>query len=330
MVIDKAVRVLGSLALALFMTASAHAQQFPSRPIRVLVGFGVGGSTDLLARYHGQKLSEVLNVQFIIENKPGANQLPAIQSLITAKPDGYTLGALTGSAFGSGPALRKDLPYDPLRHFTYIGIIATVPAIYSVNKDLPIRDLKELVSYSIANPNKLNYGSAGVGALSHLLIELLVHETGLKATHIPFKANSDIMRELMTGSIHLGLTPFDAAAPMISSGKVKPIAVTGARRQKAYPAVPSLAESGFKGLQDDDPYTMYGMVGPAGMSAPIVSALTGAMVKVSKNPEFDTFMQEKFAAEPASGTAAAFRSFAERDFEKWKGLAKVIKLPDSF
>lgn len=328
--VGKAVRALGAVAVAWGMLTSAQAQQYPSRPIRVLVGFGIGGSTDLLARYHGQKLSELLNVPLVFENKPGANQLPALQGLMAAKPDGYVLGVITGSAFGSGPALRKDLPYDPLKHFSYVGIIATVPAMYSINKDLPVRDLRELVAYSRANPGKLNYGSAGFGALSHLLIELLIHETGLQATHIPFKANSDIIRELMTGSIHLGLTPFDVSGAMVSAGKVRAVAVTGVRRQKAYPDVPSLAEAGYKGLQDDDPYAMYGMVGPAGMPAPVVSTLAGVMNKVAKNPEFETFMQEKFGAEPAAASAATFRSFVEKDLEKWRALAKVIKLPDNF
>ena len=142
-----------------------------------------------------------------------------------------------------------------------------------------------------------------------------------------FVGGSDIMREMMAGSIHLGLTPFDVSGPMVAAGKVRAIAVTGVRRQKAYPDVPSLAEAGYKGLQDDDPYAMYGLVGPAGMPAAAVSTLTGVMNKVAKNPEFETFMQEKFGAEPATASAAARLWTAINRFAMYLNLEPAPKGP---
>ena len=294
------------------------------------MGFGAGGTTDVIARYHGQKMSEVLNTPVIIENKPGAGQLPAIQSLMVSAADGYTLGEITGSALSQGPALRKDLPYDPFKDFTYIGLVAVAPGVIVIGRDLPVRTIKELVNYSIANPDKLNYGSSGVGAASHLQIEYLANLTGLKATHIPFKGDSDIMRELMAGSIHLGMSSIQGAMATIAGGKVRAIAVTSSRRQKSLPDIPSLSEVDFKGLEGIDPYAFYGLVGPAGMSAAGVSTINAAINKVSKMPEVSTYMQEKLFAEAGSGTPASFRNYVEKDLAKWKGLAKVIKLPETF
>jgi tripartite-type tricarboxylate transporter receptor subunit TctC len=315
----------GGIALMPLITM---AQQYPSKPIRIIIGLGAGGTADALSRYFAQKLSTVLNTSVIVENKPGAGQLVAINSMMGATPDGYTLSILAGSAFGQGPALRKGLPYDPLKDFSIIGVVARAPGVIVISKDLPVRSLRELVNYSVANPNKLNYASAGMGAASHLQVELLVSLTGLKITHIPYKADADIMRELTGGTVQLGMSPIQGAMAHIASGNVRALAVSGSRRSAALPDVPSLAESDFKGLEGVDPYSYYGFVGPKGLSPALISTLNEATNRVLKIPEVVSYMQERLYMEPGAGSPAAFRAYIEKDLAKWRTLSNVIKLAE--
>ena len=308
------------------LAGAAQAQQYPSRPIRVYLGFGPAGSTDAIIRYYAPKLSVLLNTPVIVDNKPGAAQIPAVKAVMSSQPDGYSLFFGTGSAFSQGPALRKDLPYDPLKDFTLIGLMAVAPGVIVMSNDLPVRNMRELVNYSIANPNKLNYGSSGVGAASHLQMEYLISLTGLKATHIPYKADADIMREMMAGTVQLGMGPIQGAIALIASGKIRGLSVTNTRRQKSLPDVPSLSEMDFKGIESLDPYSFYGLAAPLGTPGAVVSVLNEAINKVSRTPEVVVYMQEKLYAEPGTGSPAAFRAFIEKDQEKWRPLAKVIKL----
>jgi tripartite-type tricarboxylate transporter receptor subunit TctC len=317
-----------ALCLCGFLSLGAHAQPYPTKPIKIVLGIGAGGTADALSRYFAQKLTGILNVSVIVENKPGASQLIAINSVMGASSDGYTLGILAGSAFGQGPALRKGLPYDPLRDFTIIGMIASAPGVIVISRDLPVRSVRELVNYSIANPNKLNYASAGVGASSHLQVELLASLTGLKITHIPYKADADIMRELTAGTVQLGMSPIQGAMTHIASGNVRALAVSGSRRNPALPDVPSLAESEFKGLEGVDPYSYYGLVGPKGMSLAIVSALGDASNKIMSTPEVVLQVRERLYMDPQTGTPAAFRAYIEKDIAKWKPLSKVVNLTE--
>ena len=319
--------VFALIALALVST-TGHGQQYPAKPIKIMIGLGAGGTADALSRYFAQKLTGALNTSVIVDNKPGAGQLVAINSLSASSPDGYTLGILAGSAFGQGPALRKEITYDPLKDFSIIGVIASAPGVIVIGKDLPVRTLKELVSYSLANPNKLNYASAGIGAASHLQVELLISLTGLKITHIPYKADADIMRELTAGTAQLGMSPIQGAMAHIGGGKVRALAVTGSRRNGALPDVPSLAESEFKGLEGVDPYSYYGFVGPKGLSPTVVGLLNDAANRISKTPEVVSFMQDRLFMEPGKGSPADFRAYIEKDLAKWKALRSVIKLAE--
>jgi len=322
------VRTVVALFMFVFAYVGAYAQQYPTKPIKIVIGLGAGGTADALSRYFAQKLSVSLNTSVIVENKPGAGQSVAINSLIASAPDGYTLGILAGSAFGQGPALRKEVTYDPLKDFSIIGVVASAPGVIVISKDLPVRTLRELVTYSIVNPNKLNYASAGVGAASHLQVELLANITGLKITHIPYKADADIMRELTAGTVQLGMSPIQGAMPHIASGKVSALAVTGSRRNSALSDVPSLSESDFKGLEGVDPYSYYGFVGPKGMPAAHISTLNDAANRIMKAPDVVSFMHERLYMEPEAGSPAAFQSFIEKDLAKWKTLSNVIKLAE--
>ena len=305
-----------------------RAQTFPDKPIRIVLGFSAGGSTDAIARLYAQWLGEVLKTTIIVDNKPGAAQAIAIKAVTTSPPDGYTLYLGSCSAFSQGPGVRKDLPYDPLKDLTLIGMMATAPGVIMVTPTLPAKNIGELVKYSHDNPTRLNYGSSGTGSASHLQSEYLAKTAGIQMTHIPFKADADIIKELVGGDVHLGMAPAQGAIAAISTGRVRGLAVTGSRRLKALPDVPSLAESGIKGLEGIDPYTYYGLAGPAGLPPAIVATLNDALNKASKMPELVTPLRERQFAEPVTGTPESFRKFIEHDLQKWREFGKVVKLTD--
>jgi len=327
MPISKLTRNLLSVVAASVVSVAAQASDaYPSKTIKMIVGFGAGGTADAIARYYAQKLSEVLKVSVIVDNKPGAGQIVAIKSMTASPPDGYTLLLGTASAFSQGPGVRDDLPYDPLKDFTLIGLVASVPGVIVVTPKLPARTFAELVKYSNDNPTTLNYGSSGIGAASHLQAEYLLSLSGIKMTHIPYKADAEIMRELAAGTVHMGLSPVQGAMGLISAGRVRAFAVTGSKRVSQLPDVPSLSEADVKGLQGIDIYSYYGLVGPIGLSPAIVTIVNNAINKVSAMPEVITYMQDRLVADPASGTTAAFREYIQKDLAKWKTLAKHVKL----
>lgn len=317
--------VLLSGAAAL-LGGAAYAQGFPSRPIRILVGFGAGGGTDAIARLYGQKMSELLNTPVIIENKPGASQLLAIRPVMAAPPDGYTLFLGTGSGLAQGPGVRKDLPYDPMKDFTHVAMVATAPGVFFVNPSLPVRTLRELIDYAKANPGKLNYGSAGVGSANHLQLEFVKHATGTSMEHIAYKSDQDVTREVAGGSVHVGLTIAQFAIPLAQAGKLRAIAVTGSKRLPALPDVPAITETGVQELKSMDNYTFYGLVGPTGIPQATIDRINDAINKVSTMPDVASRMRDAMFYEPATGTPAEFRKYLDDEVTKWRQVGKSVKI----
>jgi tripartite-type tricarboxylate transporter receptor subunit TctC len=316
------------LAIVATLIAPVAAQQFPSRPIRIIVAFGVGGTTDSVARLYGQKMSELLKTPIIIENKPGANQLAAIRALQSSSPDGYTLYAATGGSLVQNPALRRDLPYDPLKDFTLIGLAVTNPGVIYVCPDLPVYSVDELVAYSAAHPDELNFGSAGVGSASHLGMEALMNITRMKLNHIPFKSAAEVMRGVIAGNVHVGMMPTLDTVALAKAGKIRPIAVTTSQRLPYLPNVPSLMESNIKGLGALEPHTFISFVGPAGMSPDIVTKLNDTINAVSAAPDVAVQVRDRLYSEPVQTTPAGFRAFLDREIAKWRELGKTVSLPD--
>ena len=328
MLFARVTRRVAVLALGAILALPAFAQQFPSKPIRIILAFAPGGTTDTVARLYGQKMSELLGTPIIIDNKPGGQQLVAIRALMQAPPDGYTLFAATGSALAQNPPLRKDLPYDPLKDFSLIGIAVTNPGVIFINVDLPVRSMRELVAYSIANPGKLNYGSAGVGTAGHLAIELLMSITGMKMTHVPYKADSEVIREVIAGNVHVGIMTTLNTVSFVNAGKIRAVAVTTEERLPYLPDVPSLPQTGIKGIIALDPHTFISFVGPAGMPAAVVARLNEAINKVSAMPDVASRVRGTLYAEPATTTPASFREFVEKEQVKWKAIAKTVNLSE--
>jgi tripartite-type tricarboxylate transporter receptor subunit TctC len=322
-----AIRLIAASAIAVFALA-AHADTYPSRPIKLILGFAAGGTTDAIARYYAQKMGEVLGTSIVVDNKPGAGQMLAIRSTLSAAPDGYTLYMGTASALSQSPGVRKSMPYDPLKDFSMVGLVASAPGVLVVSPQLPVRNLRDLANLASAKDGKLNYGSSGVGASSHLQTEYLLKLTGIRMEHIPFKADSDIMREMTAGTIQMGIAPIQGAMGSIQAGKVRALAVTGTHRMAALPDVPSLTESDFKGLDGVDPYSYYGLLGPAGLPPDVVNKLNDAINQVSRKPDVAAHVQQRLYAEPGTGTPQAFRDYIQRDLAKWRGFARHVHLPE--
>lgn len=298
---------------------------YPSRPIRILVGFGAGGGVDTLARIFGQKLSEMLNTPVIVENKPGASELQAVLPLIKSQPDGYTLWMSSASGLARNPSVRNDLPYDPLKNLTFIGHVADIEAVIVVKPGLPVNSMAELIRYAKSNPGKLNYGSAGVGASNHLWTEQLKMLTQTDMVHVPYKSDSDVARELAAGTLDFALAIPTFAVPFVKDGRIRAIGVTGPQRLDALPDVPRLDESGIAELRGLGSYLFYQLTGPAGLPADIVQKLNEGLNKISRMPEtMQTLQGLHYRATTSSPVEA--RQLIEAEVRRWKEIGRTVKI----
>jgi tripartite-type tricarboxylate transporter receptor subunit TctC len=316
------IRTAACLALAALTSQQAMADQFPSQPIKIVLGFGVGGGADAVARLYALKLGQLLNTSVIVENKAGAYEQIAGQAVASAKADGYTLWLSTTGGVVQAPLLKK-LPYDP-KELTHIGVIAEADAVLAVKNGFSARNVAELVQYAKKNPGAINFGSAGTGAPSHLLMEYVQAVTNTKMTHIPFKSAGDVVRELTGGTIDIAIAVPASAVPLIQGGKFRAIAVTAPTRIKALPDVPTLEEGGVKELKDMSVYAFYGILGPAGMPAETVKILNDAFTKISRDPEVQQ-KAESMNFRTVWGTSAEFSARMVRESKQWTQIAEKIR-----
>ena len=316
--------LLVTCALA-FAAAAAHAQQYPSRPIRILVGFAAGGGVDTVARHYGQKLQEILGVPVIVENRPGASELQAIMPMVTSQPDGYTLMMTSASSLVRGPGVRTDLPYEPLRQMTFIARVATVEALYVVKNSLPVNSVPELLAYAKANPGMLNYGSAGIGSSNHLLTEQLKMLTRTDMVHIPYKSDAEVARELAAGTLDFAIAITTFTVPFVKDGKIRALGVTGAERTAALQGVPTLDEGSVPEIKGLGNYLFYGLVGPADLPANVVSTLNDAINKAARMPDLAQRL-EGLNFRTTTGSSADFRRLVETELPKWKEVGKTVKV----
>ena len=307
--------VAASFALAV---APLYAQDYPTKPIILVVPFAPGGSSDFLSRLIGSKLTEAWKQQVVVESRPGAAGNIAMDAVQRAKPDGYTLILGHIGTLAVNPAMFEKLPYDPVNGFIPVSLIATVPTLLVVNPSLPVKNLKEFVELAKAKPGTINYGSAGNGSSGHLAMEYLKQAAGIDLVHVPYKGTGPMLSDLLGGSTQATFTGATPLIPHIKSGKLRPIAVGGAKRIDALPDLPTVSESGLKGFETSQ---WYGIMAPAGTPNAIVQKLSLEINRILKQPD----VIERLSADGsvAHGTTPdEFAAFIKAERERW---GKVVK-----
>ena len=290
---------------------------YPAKPIRYIVPVAAGGGSDTVGRTVTERWGNQLKQSFIVDNQGGGGGVIASQATARAAPDGYTLMQGYVATHGTSPATRK-LPYDAVKDFTAIGMIGATPNVLAVNSALPVTTVKEFIDYLRKNPGKVSYGSAGQGSLTHLTMELFKQQVNSFIVHIPYRGIAPAFTDLIGGQTQAMFPGLAAAVPHIRSGRVRPLAVTGLTRHRQFKDVPTLDESGFKGF---DAQQWYGVVGPAGMPAPIVKQLNESLAAVLRAPD----LREKLsveAIEPIVMLPEQFAAFIKADIARWTKLAK--------
>ncbi len=311
--------LLGGLAAISLagLSIAAHAQAYPTRPVRVVVAFTAGGTTDILARSVGQQLSERLKQPFVIDNKPGAGGNIGTEFVVRSAPDGYTLIVDSVGPIAVNPTLYKGLTYDPLTDLVPIVKIADVPNVLVVHPSLGVRNFEAFVAYAKANPGKLNYGSTGIGTSSHLSGYMLCKRVGIDATHIPYKG-ADALNDLLVGRVQFMFATIPSVIQHIQAGKLLPVAMSSAKRSRSLPDVPTVIENGLPGFEAG---SWFGFFAPKGTPEPIIAHLNRAVNDILAMPSIERQLIRE-GADPVGGTPAEFGQFVQREYEKWKLIVR--------
>jgi tripartite-type tricarboxylate transporter receptor subunit TctC len=310
--------LLMASAILLMTVLPAQAQNYPSKPIRIIVAYTPAGTTDILARAIGQKMSESWSQPVIVENRPGAAGNIGTELAAKATPDGYTLIMGTAGTHGINVSLYRKLNWHSLRDFAPVSLAAMVPNIMVVNNSLPIKSVKELIAYAKANPGKLSYGSPGNGSTAHLSMELFKSMTGTNLVHIPYKGSAGVLADVMGGQIAVTIDNMPVYLPQVKAGKIRALAVSPAKRSTAAPDIPTIAEAGVPGY---DSGAWFGLLAPAGTPRAIVEKLSVETARILKLPDVSKRISE-LGAEPVGSTPAQFTALIKDEIAKW---AKVIK-----
>jgi len=303
-------------AIAVFN--SAIAQNYPAKPIRIIVPSTPGGSVDMLARTIGARLGERWGQQVVVDNRSGAGGIIAGELTAKAAPDGYTLIMATISSMATNVSLARNLPYDPVRDFAPVTHVASQQIVLLANANFAAKTLPELIALAKAKPGQIAFGTAGNGTGGHLAGELLKILAGIDLTHIPYKGSSPALVDVISGQVPLTPISINTALPAIKSGRVRALGVSGAHRSPALPDTPTMQESGVRGYES---YTWYGLLAPKATPRAVVLKLNAETVAILKIPE----VRERLladGAEPVGNTAEQFGAFIKSEIEKW---GKVIK-----
>ena len=310
-----------SFLIANVALAQASATAYPDRPVKLVVPFAPGAGTDAMGRLVAQKLGDLLGASFVVENRAGASGAIGTQFVAQAAPDGYTL-LLVASPFTTVAASLPSANYDPLTQFTPVGMIASGPLVWATSTRLAANTMGELLALARQKPGTLNYGSAGAGGVNHLVLELLKARTGTFITHIPYRGVAPATMDMIGGQIDLVTGTIPALLPFIKDGRVKPLAVTSARRSPALPDVPSMSESGLPGF---DVMNFFALAAPKGTPAAVIDKLNTALNKVVLLPDVvSRFKTDAVEAKP--GTPAQLGQFLEADYLAWRKVVKSQNL----
>jgi tripartite-type tricarboxylate transporter receptor subunit TctC len=309
------------LALACLAGAGAHAQPadaYPSKAIRLVVPFGPGGPTDIAARAIAQKLSTALGQPVVVDNKAGAGGSVGAAEVARSPADGYTLLYGSSSTLAVNPSLYAKLPYDPVRAFTPVAMVARGPQVMIIHAGLPANNLKEFVDYARKNPTAINYSSAGVGSIGHLAGALLLDNLGIKGTHVPYRSGALAITAVASGEASFTVDAIGTTGTAVSSGRARTLAVLSDKRSPFAPGVPTVAEAGFKTVSAD---FWSGLVAPAGTPPAVVQRLNAAVVSALHLPEMVAQMKQ-LGAEGQASTPAEFARFIDEETRKWSGVVK--------
>jgi len=309
------------LFAAIFPAAAAAAETYPSRPVRLLVAQTAGGSADIVARAVAQKIGEVFGQQFVVDNRGGASGIIATDITAKAAPDGYTL-LITSSTFGVNPGLYKKLPYDPFKDIAPITLLAAAPNILVVHPSLPVRSVQELTALARAKPGYLNFGSSGNGGSPHLAGELYKLRTGVSMVHVPFKGAPAAQTALIAGEIHLNFSSMPSAIGHVRAGRMRAIAVTGAKRSPATPELPTMMEAG---IRDFETSAWQGFFAPAGTPPGIVKVLNREATRAMLSPELKDRLAPE-GAEAVGNSPEEFRIWLKQEITKWAAVIKAANV----
>ena len=310
-------KLMGVLALALAFAGGASAQQFPAKPVRMIVPFAPGGATDYMARAIAQKMSESIGQPVVVENKPGANAILGTDLVAKAAPDGHTL-FLCAFGHATNPYLVAKLPYDTLKDLAPVTLLVTGPLMLIANPSLPANNVKELIAYLKANPDKLNYASGGIGSSQHFAAELMMNMTGTKMTHVAYKGTAPAYVDLLSGATSLMFDNLVTALPQVKAGKLKALAVTPAQRASQAPEVPTMAEAGLAGYETG---IWHGFLTTGGTPKATVERLNKEIVRAVNLPDVkDAFIARGLL--PIGNSPGEFDAFIGNEMAKW---SKIIK-----
>jgi tripartite-type tricarboxylate transporter receptor subunit TctC len=317
----KTSRIFAAICAAMLLAAvslTVHGQDYPNKPVRIVVPYPAGGTTDIMARLLSQKLGEGLGQPVVIDNKPGAGGGLGTALVAKSAPDGYTIGFGNIGPNAINPSIYKDLPYDAAKDFSPVSVFSTVPFILVVPAASPAKNLRELIDLGRASAGKLNFASVGIGSVSHVTGELFNASAGTKFVHVPYKGGAPALTGTMQGDVSLMFATSLEATPHVRSGKLRAMGISSAQRSPVTPDIPTLAEAGLPGFEVS---VWFGLLGPAGMPRPIVDRLNTEIRKVLADATVRTRLAD-LAAVPMHTTPDEFASMIRADIAKW---AKVVR-----
>jgi tripartite-type tricarboxylate transporter receptor subunit TctC len=308
-----------ALALAFMLVGQAQAQTaWPAKPIRMIVGFAAGGSTDVTARIIAQALSDRLGQPVVVENRGGAGGNIGADAVAKAEPDGYTLLMATSSTFAANPNLYKSLPFDVRKDFAPIAVTAFIPNLLVVNPSVPANNVADFIAYLKANPDKLNFASAGNGTSQHLSGELFNSLAGVRMTHVAYRGGAPAVSDLLGGQVQVIFAPLVEVIQQVRAEKLKALGITTARRSPLLPEVPTILES----LPGYEVALWNGLLAPANTPPDIIDRINRATIEALRSPEVKAKLAEQ-GSEPVGNTPAEFKAFIESELVKWRRLVEI-------
>jgi tripartite-type tricarboxylate transporter receptor subunit TctC len=315
---NRIVSVVALLLAALLTVGGARADDYPSRPITLVVPYAAGGGNDVMARIVAEKMSRALGQQIVIENKGGAGGSIATRQVAKAAPDGYTLGLGGTGTLAINPTLYHNVGYDPRKDFVPIGLIATSALVVLVNPQVDAKTIPELIALAKRDPGKLNYASAGVGSGIHLGAELFAYMASIKLTHVPYKGSAPALTDLIGGHVSIYFSSLPPAISLVKDGKVRALAVTGPKRAASFPDLPTVAEAALPGYEA---VLHYGIVAPAGTPRAVVDKLNAALRAALSEPDVrDRIVSD--GAEPLPGSPEDYAADIDREETKWSEIVR--------